>query len=858
MKYLLWIFAVSLLFQFSIVDTSNAQTIPMVDDPAATGVTVYSEAIPKPDEVLGYRIGEKHTRHHLIVEYFQRIADVSERVVYNEHGETYDGRKLIHSIITSPQNHNRIDEIKQMNKALSTDPGSVSENELAGMPAIVWMGYGVHGNEASGFEAAMLLLYHLAAGEGEQIEDMLNNLVILLIPSLNPDGHARHVNWVNTNRGAVPTSDPQHREHNEPWPGGRTNYYWLDLNRDWFPLQHPESIGRIQLYNEWRPQLVTDFHEFGSHATYFFQPGVPSRYNPHIPENSINLLKDVGEFHATALDERGVLYYTRETFDDFYIGKGSTYPMVSGAIGILFEQASSRALKRETQRGPLTFDFTILNQFTTSLSTLAACNNLRKELLQNHRQFYTGAAEYARQKGIRAFIIDKSSDRTITQELIRILKSHRIKIYELVRELTVDGITFQPGNSIVIPTEQPESRLLFAALERRTEFTDSLFYDVSSWTLPLAFNLPYAAYRQNPSNLLGDRIYEATFDGGTINGGRSSYAYVFEWNRYYAPRALHRLQQNDVSTMVAMRPFQAIVNGDEHEFERSSIVIPAKQNGISDDALFDLVHRISEKDHVVINSLTSGRTIDGPDLGSPAMRVLNKPEVAIIAGRGTSSYEAGEAWHLLNERMHMPVTLLNIDMIGRANLQRYTTIVMVHGNYNTLTGSDREKIHEWVQNGGVLITTKNATRLAAENGYINLELIEEEEENSVKVIPYGDVRTTLGAERIGGTIFEAHFDVTHPVAFGYNEYAPLFRNHQNFYRSSGGAGETVATYTENPLLSGYISDKRLEELPGTVAITAQRSGSGRIVAFADNPNFRAFWFGTNRLFLNAIFFGAII
>lgn len=855
MKFLLYIF--SFVFSVFIIlsFTIFSQTLPMLNDPPASGVAGYNDAIPLPEAVLGYKIGEKHTRPHLIVEYFKRVAQASDRVQYGEHGATYDGRKLVHAIVTSPDNHRQIEDIKRTNRLLSTDPGSVSDDDISRMPAIVWMGYGVHGNEASSFEAAMLLLYHLAAGEGEDIENHLRELVIIVIPSLNPDGHARHVNWVNANRGATPVSDPQHREHNEPWPGGRTNYYWFDLNRDWFPLQHPESQGRLRLYNEWRPQLVTDYHEFGSNATYFFQPGISSRYNPHIPGASIDLLKQVGEFHASALDERGVLYYTRESFDDFYIGKGSTYPMVTGAVGILFEQASSRALVRETTRGTLTFDFGILNQFTTSLSTLNACYTLREDLLKNHRRFYREANDYARQKGVRAFILDINNDRTKSQELIRILQQHRIHVYALAQSINYDGRTFEAGEAVIIPTEQPEARLLFAALETRTEFTDSLFYDVSTWTLPLAFNIPYVEYRQNPRNLIGEPVEKISFDGGVLNGGRSSYAYVLEWNRYYAPRALYRLQKNDIHSMVALRPFTAQIDGRNKEFQRGSIIIPILQPEVDEETVHNLMQKIVAKDYVVVHAVHSSRTIDGPDLGSPLMRVLDKPEIAVVSGRGTSSAEVGEVWHLLSERMQIPVTLLNTDQIGRADLSRYTTIILVNGNYSTFGEREVNNIEEWVQNGGTLITTKNATRLVVQNNLINIELVEPQQENSQA--PYEDVWSMRGAQRIGGAIFEAQLDSSHPVAFGYEERVPLFRNHNVFYNPSESPGETVAVYTDSPLLSGYISDRRLDELKNTAAIVAQRYHQGRVVAFANNPNFRAFWYGTNGLFLNALFFGSV-
>lgn len=611
----------------------------------------------------------------------------------------------------------------------------------------------------------------------------------------------------------------------------------------------------MELYNAWRPQMVTDFHEFGSNATYFFQPGISSRYNPHIPGGTITLLNEVGEYHAEALDERGVLYYTRESFDDFYIGKGSTYPMVTGAVGILFEQAASRALIRETTRGELSFGFTILNQFTTSLSTLRACYELREELLKNHRSFYLESNNYARDKGIRAFIIDTGKDPARAQEFLRLLRQHRIRIHALSKTVRYEGETFEPGNAVVIPTEQPEARLILAALETRTEFEDSLFYDISTWTLPLAFNLDYAEYRQNPAGLLGNEIDSLQNNTGTIYGGAASYAYVFGWNRYYAPRALYRLQNHNVHTLAATRPFSVRSDTQIKEFARGSIIVPVSQPGISTDVLHDLIREIAEIDHIPVYAVQSSRTIDGPDLGSPANRVLQKPAVAILSGPAVSSSEVGEVWHLLNERMHMPVTLLNVDAVQGADLQRYNTIIMVHGNYNTLSDQSADKIKEWVQNGGTLITTRNATRLVVQQGLLDIEIIEND--ITPNYVRYDEMWSSRGADFIGGAIFRTNLDNTHPVAFGYDETVPFFRNHTVFYKNTGSSAMTVAGYSNDPLLSGYISDRRLAELKNTTAIVAQRYRQGRIIGFANNPNFRAFWFGTNGLFMNAIFFGGI-
>ncbi len=351
--------------------TALAQQVPLATPMHVEGVT-YDPAVPRPDEILGYVVGTRHTEPHRVVEYFFAIARASDRVTVAEHGQTHEGRRLIHAVITSPRNHDRLESIRDANRRLSDDPAGVSPAELGAMPAIVFLGYSVHGNEASGTEAALLTLYHLAAGSGPAVDAILDSLVVVIDPMLNPDGRDRFVDWVNRNRGEVHTTDSQDREHREPWPGGRTNHYWFDLNRDWLPARQPESRARLRLFHEWRPQLMTDFHEMGSDATYFFQPGVPSRTHPNTPERNQEITREIAAYHARALDRLGQLYFTEEVFDDFYYGKGASYPDVNGAVGILFEQASSRSLESETENGPLSYAITVRNQFATSLSTLAA------------------------------------------------------------------------------------------------------------------------------------------------------------------------------------------------------------------------------------------------------------------------------------------------------------------------------------------------------------------------------------------------------------------------------------------------------------------------------------------------------
>ncbi|HSH44250.1 MAG TPA: M14 family metallopeptidase, partial [Longimicrobiales bacterium] len=501
----------------------GAQEIPIaIETPVLPGVT-YDDAVPGPDDVLGYRIGERHTLPHEVVEYFRTVAESSPRVVLEEHARTYEGRRLVHAIVTSPENHARLDEIRRANQRLSDAPETVSDAELATMPAIAYLNYSIHGNEASGTEASLLTLHHLAAGQGAPVESVLDNVVVIINPMLNPDGRDRFADWANRNRGGVAVSDPQDREHREAWPGGRTNHYWFDLNRDWLPLVHPESRGRVSVYHEWRPQVLTDYHEMGSDNTYFFMPGHPGRTNPFTPDVNQELTAEMATYHARLLDGIGSLYYTAEGYDDFYYGKGSTFPDVQGTVGILFEQASSRALERDTDNGLLTYAFTIRNQYTASLSTLEAAVAMRERLLRYQRDYYATADDWADDHPVKGYVVSLDADRTRAQALAELLQSHRVTVHELARDVEADGQRFQAGRAYVVPVDQPQARLIASVMEPMHEFQDSIFYDVSTWTLPMAYGVQYAELTDGPGRLLGPELPPVTLDGGELVGGQASY-----------------------------------------------------------------------------------------------------------------------------------------------------------------------------------------------------------------------------------------------------------------------------------------------------------------------------------------------
>jgi hypothetical protein len=819
------------------------------------GVGGYADAIPTPEEVLGHRIATRHTRPAELVRYFEAIGAASDRVVVRQHGVTYEGRPLIHAIVTSPRNHARLEEIRQQNLRLAHEPGSVSDAEIATMPTVVYLGYSVHGNEASGSEASPLVLYHLAAGSGPAVESVLNNTVVIIDPSINPDGRARFADWVNRNRGGVPTTDPQDREHNEPWPGGRTNHYFFDVNRDWLPVQLIESRGRLDLWHQWHPQLHTDHHEMGGDATFFFQPGVPSRDNPNTPASTVELTGRVAEYHARAMDAIGALYYTRESFDDFYYGKGSTYPDVSGAVGILFEQASSRALVAETDFGELTYPFTVRNQFMVSLSTLEAAVEMRETLLRHKRDFYGGASAVASGNPVKAYVWGGDDDRTRAQALAQMLRKHRIRVFELGRSVDQGGESFVPGQAYIVPTDQPQARLVHAMMERVTEFQDSLFYDVSAWTMPLAFGVAHAEIRGNPAGLLGAEVGDVNLDGGAVIGGEASYAYVLEWNRYFAPRALYRIQEAGIAPILLNDPFTASVAGNATELGRGAIVIPVESRaaeGPSPDEVHELMRTIAREDHVLVNALSSGLTSSGVDLGSPGGQVLEQPRIALLSGSGTNGNEVGEAWFLLSERFRLPVSLLDVAEVGGADLGRYNTIVMA-GYFGGLGDAGDERLADWVRAGGALIALGNSVRWP-----IGQELVDatiRQAARDTMPVSYAEREARFGAQALGGAIFEAHVDVTHPLAYGYGPRVPLFRDNSIFLDPSDQPAANVAVYGDDPLLSGYISEERMAQLVGSAAIIGQGAGRGNVIMMPENPNFRAFWWGTNGLFLNAVFFG---
>lgn len=814
----------------------------------------YSDKIPTPAQIIGHEVGEWHISHDKLVTYMRAVAQASDRVKIETFGYTYEKRPLVLLTISSKENMDRIEELKKQHYKL-TDPEQSASLNLNDMPAVAYMGMSIHGNEPSGSNASLALAYYLAAAQGEEIEVALDNVIILLDPSFNPDGLDRFASWVNTKRSLTEVADPQNIEQNEPWPGGRTNHYWFDMNRDWLPAQLPESQARLVKFHEWKPNVLTDHHEMGTNSTFFFQPGIPSRNNPLTPENTYKLTDKMGEYHAEALDAIGSLYYTKESFDDYYYGKGSTYPDIQGAVGILFEQASSRGHAQESINGILRFPFTILNQFTTALSTLKAVSDMRVDFLEHQRDFYRNAAQEAQRDRENAYVFGDTKDPARAYHLAELINRHDIEVYNLNQSVAAGGKTFSSKGSYVVPLNQRQYRLIKAMFETRTSFQDSLFYDVSTWTLPAAFNLPYGAIGSAfNKNLLGEK-FESGMPKGEFIKADKPYAYIFEWNGYYAPKALYTLQKEGLRAKVATEVF----TNQGRRFSRGSIVIPAVGQELSNEEIDELMKKISGETGINIFTVSGGLDYNTFSLGSPTFDALEQPKIAMLIGDGISSYEAGEVWHLFDQRYEIPVSKLDVNDFGRFDLSRYNTIIMVSGSYASLSNGAKEKLKNWIQNGGTVVAQRNALQWLSSQNLGDITFRKTENEDSLEQRRYSDISNWRGAQATGGAIFRATGDLTHPLLYGYSDpEIYMFRNHNIYLEPGKNPFANPITYGSQPLVSGYISEENLEKLQNTSAAGIINVGRGKIVAFTDNPNFRAFWYGTNKMFTNAIFFAPVI
>ncbi|TPH13361.1 M14 family metallopeptidase [Litorilituus lipolyticus] len=807
----------------------------------------YNQAIPLPSMSLGFEIGQRHIRHDQLSQYFYQLSTASSRVMLTSMGRTPQFREQLLVTISSPENLAKLPQLLAKNS---------NETKDTQKPLVVWLGYSVHGDEISGANAAMVVAYYLAASNETSIEQILQNTIIVLEPSINPDGMDRFVNWVTTYRNSSDNSDVNHIEHHQDWVTGRTNHFWFDLNRDWLLLSQQESRHRLAYYHQYQPHVVGDFHEMGHNSSYFFQPGIRSRNHPLTPADNYNLTAAMAEFHAKALDKQHRLYYSEENFDDFYFGKGSTYPDINGSIGILFEQASSRGMQQQTNNGLLTFEDSIKNHVLTSLSTIEGAWHHREALIQYKKDFYQSALKLAKKQKIAGYLLHEAHDSYRLSALLSKLQQHQISIYPLTEDYEYKDKLYSKEHSYFVPLAQPQYRLIQALFNQQSHFKDNTFYDVSGWTLPLAMNIEHQALRRTRGLSLSQQAWQppATIITNEVN--KQTYSYAFNWQNYLAPKLLNRLLAKGVKAKVATKAFTSVVDGKKQHFSKGSIVLLAGIQSIENWQ--DIVVNASNEVGIKLFNISTGLTPIGVDLGSSSFKVIKQPKVLLIGGQSISQYEAGEVRFYLDETLNIPVSVIKHNNLARRNISDYSHIIMVNGNYQHMSEKVTSKLKSWVKQGGVIIGQKRAATWLADNEILSAKIASKKQIDQLfdhQNLSYEDKEALAGRKRIAGAIFETELDTSHPLAFGYTSKSlALFRNSTLIIEHPQQPFITVAKYTPTPLLSGYTDQNLTNRLAHNAAIVAHNYGKGKVIATSDVLAFRGYWHGSAKLLANSIFF----
>ncbi|WP_176819369.1 M14 family zinc carboxypeptidase [Ferrimonas sediminum] len=805
-------------------------------DPLLPQQETYLPTLPTPTQQFGHPIGERHLRYDQVLTYFQTLARQSPRVSLESAGVSHQGRQQIAAVITSEANQQRLPQIL-------ADRARVSEGDRVGGPTVVWLAYSIHGDEASGLHAGTLFAYYLAASQSPRVQRWLQEMVILITPSQNPDGNDRFANWVNGFTGSQLNGSNWHREHFQAWPSGRVNHFLADLNRDWLYLRHPESRGRVAVFQRWQPHVVGDYHEMGHNSSYFFQPGVPSRTHPLTPAQNQSLTSALGRYHAEALDALGQPYFSRESFDDFYYGKGSTYPDINGGVGILFEQASVRGHLRDTEYGQRSFRDAIRNQLATSFSTVLGSFEQGKALQQYQRDFFVRSFEQGQDRSGAGLLVSSGGDRGRLQALTVILSAHRVEFQYLANSVTSRGVSY-PRGSVYIPFAQSRYALVAALFDRRTQFADNTFYDVSAFGVDLAFNLDVITLKRRPK-VVSQPPQPAA---GAIE---PALAWILDWNQRRAPAALAYLLSRQIKVRFAEVAGRLQGRDGEIEVQPGTLLMAGNQPGI-EAALTTLIHSYGLSPQAVAR----GQALTGPDLGSRKFRPASVARPLILVGRNVSQYEVGQLWSYLDQQVGVAATLIDAEYAERVPMEEFTHLFLVDGRYRQMTPAIEARIQRFVRQGGVLVAWQGGAREVADWNLVDVSIMgrrQLENEFEDHPIQFAERHQEDARRTIGGAIVDWRLDTSHPLGFGLTETLPMMKDREMVLQLAGGQAYQVARYADRPLLSGFMAPEYQSSVGGQASAVVARKDKGAVVLLADNPLFRNFWLGSERLVANSLY-----
>ncbi len=811
-----------------------------------------------PEEFLGYALGEKFTYHNRVEDYFRYIAANSSKVKIEDYGKTYEGRPLLIAYVGTEENLNRLEEISRNNlKRAGIVEGTAPANE----PVIVWLSYNVHGNEAVSTEASMAVLHTLAAEANESAEEWLKNTVVIIDPTVNPDGRDRYANWYNQVSNTRPNPNPDALEHNEPWPGGRPNHYLFDLNRDWAWQTQAESQQRMALYNQWLPHIHADFHEQGVESPYYFAPAAEP-FHEYITAWQREFQTTIGLNNTKYFDENGWLYFTRERFDLFYPSYGDTYPTFNGAIGMTYEQGGSgRAglAVRTAEEDTLTLSDRIAHHYAASLSTIEASSQNAEKVVENFEQFFKKSSNNPPGQ-YQTYLISGENKPDKLQALRRLLDLHQIEYGEASRRSTYKGWSYQeaaassfrsnPGD-LVLKASQPKAVLLQVLFEPSSSLSDSVTYDITAWSVPYMLGLQaYATTEVIPASPLKELpAYNLDIKS------EKPYAYLLEWNSLEDVKFLTSLLNAGLKVRYAEEPFTT----NNRQYGRGSLIITRRGNENLGEQ-FDVIVREAAKEwERPLQAVETGFVTEGKDFGSGSVHYLDPPKVAALAGEGVSSLAFGEVWHYFEQQINYPLTVIGTDYAKRVDWSVYDVLIVPNGYYgNVLDESLLNKLSSWVRNGGRLILLQNAISAVSNQSSFGVKPKETEKEAENQE-PQTLLKEYKNRERESissynpGSIYRVSLDNSHPLAFGYeNDYFSLKTDSDAYqYLSEGWNVGTIRS--RNALISGFVGSEAQKALAETLVFGVEEKGRGEIIYMTDNPLFRAFWQNGKLLFSNAVF-----
>lgn len=871
----------------------------------------YLSDIPKPEDVIGHKIGEYFTHYSELTAYYRRLAEISPKLKLIEYGQTNERRKLHLLVISSPENLANLDKIKKDTARLS-DPRQLSESEMdkltASLPATAWLNYNVHGDESCSAETAMEVVYHLLADQSEETAKLLKDLIIVIDPLVNPDGRERYVTFYEQAQGKHPKLDKNSFEHNQPWPGGRFNHYLFDLNRDWAWQTQIESKSRVKFYQEFLPQVFVDFHEMGVDATYFFPPSAKPQ-NANIPELTNNWLKIYGQGNAAMFDKYGLSFYTSEDFDLHYPSYGDSWPSLNGAIGMTYEQAGSGraglSIMLDNREKVLTLRERAWHHFLSSIATLKTTSDNRQAKLRDYYKFRLQAIEAGKKESMKSFVLLPGNDPSRTAKLVNLLLAQGIEVAKAKSSFKIKkahgyfGEIIEekdfPTGAYIINLNQPTGFLARALLEPEAALKDLYFYDITGWSLPLAYNIETYWLEDLITNNLENLSSQINLSGQVI-GGKAGYGYVFSYQTNAAAKTLAELLKENYEAFLVLKP--VTINGQD--FPVGAVVVPVETNKATLHEKIAELAKVNGHDVVASNS---ARTQNGIDLGSNRVRHIRKPKVVVVMGPGVSVTNYGSLWYLLDEVYSIPFTAVSTQQLGGLDLRDYNTIIFPDDdssgkNYLGLVGKGTiEKLSRWVRDGGVFIGLKGGAVFATAKmsamtsvTYRLLDKAEEEErierekqqekqdkdaaqqtvstlpaltaktpeeELAEKLIPYEEKERKRMMQSIPGTLMKLKLDKTHPLGMGYEKDLVILNNSSPTL-SLTTKGDNVVFYPKEQFkISGFLTPENEKKVALSSYLLREKSGRGSFILYADDPNFRSFWESTTRLFLNSIFFGNI-